>query len=255
MKQYVPLISLFFFISFGQPLVHAQSNAEIDQKLKQAQVYLKNGYPKPAQKELEKVYQTPRGKKHPKVLSTYALVMYENQNLFSALDLLQRAIKYSTESNKVKLKERYNQWSKGLVQVTFLDAFRQPSGRLEIKRTGKIYNKSRKRAFIQVQDQMNKGIPSPYKTYLPYGKYDLIHANGHLDLKLTSAKGSNPVTLELPFRPPIMPMPNHYNKSSSKSKYSILMYTGIGLVVLGAISAGIYFATSEQGPQTFTFTF
>ena len=255
MNLSVLFFSLIFFLCLEPRGVYAQSDAEIDQKLKQAQVYLKNGYPKPAQKELEKIYQTPRGKKHPKVLSTYALIMYENQNLFNALNLLQRAIKYSMKSDQVTLRERYTQWSKGLVQVTFLDAFRQSSGRLEIKRTGKIYNKSRKRAFKQVQDQMNKGIPSPYKTYLPYGKYDLIHANGRLNLKLTSAKGSNPVTLELPFRPPIMPIPSPYSKSTSKSKYSVLMYTGIGLVVLGALGAGIYFATSEPGPQTFTFTF
>ena len=255
MRRHVPLLSLIFLLSLGHSKTYAQSNAEIDQKLKQAQVYLKNGYPKPAQKELEKIYQTPRGKKHPKVLSTYAQIMYANKKLFDALNLMRRAIRYARQSDQGKLTELYTQWSKGWVHVTFLNTFKQTSGRLKIKRLGKIYNKNRKRAFKQVQDQMNKGIPSPYKTYLPYGKYDVFHASGQLELKLDSEKGSRPVTLELPFNPPIMPMPNDYVKSSPKSKYSVLMYTGIGLVVLGALGAGIYFATSEQGPQTFTFTF
>jgi hypothetical protein len=181
--------------------------------------------------------------------------MYQNQHLFKALNLLKKAIRYASGSNQNRLNKQYQQWSKGLVHITFLDTYRNTSGRLEIKRLGKIYNKTRKLAFKQIQDQMNKGISSPYQTYLPYGTYDLSHANGQFELKLSSAKGSKPITLELPFRPPIMPMPNDYTHSSSKSKYSVLMYTGIGLVVLGALGVGIYFATPNQNPQTFTFTF
>ena len=229
---------------------YAEIYSEINHRLKQVHIYIGKGYFKQARKELDELYETPEGRTHSGILRAYAQVFYEESNLRQAIYFIDQARRYTQDDLEFqKLDDLYKEWSNGLVSVTFTDPENLP-GQLKITRKHKLYNKKRKQAFLQSQMEMNKGISSPYETYLPFGTYELIHAQGKRRFTLSDQNQSVPMKLLHPF---IRLEQEARLQSKETSQVSTWVYVGLGVLTVGALGFGIYSLT--QPPTTFTFTF
>ena len=236
------VIALSLSLSAAQPApLRAQpAPPSYEQRINQANLYIRQELYHQALAELEVLLATPQGATDVRVVAAAAEASYRTRDITKALDLLRVARRLSqSPSERHELGERYNAWSSEYGPVRFESSNALRRGALALESDRKILNPERREVFERARERLALGFIPPLSLYLPYGSYT-----------------ANQVPFQLlPSQPmPIVAVPLDSIAAPAEppatSSSNAWVYVSVGGAVLVAVLAGVYFANADPAPKT-----
>lgn len=222
--------------ALAQPL--AQS---YEQRLYQANLYMRQELYAQALIELETLLRTPQGSVDVRVVTAAAEASYKTHDITKALEYLRVARRLSQDPmQRQSLSDRYEAWSSEYGPVRFESANALRFGALTLESERKILSPERREVFEVARARLAQGITPPLSLYLPYGAYLANQVPFQLVPSRPMPIVVAPLTpISAPIDPPQAP--------SSSNKW---VYVSLGGALVVAILTGVYIATSDPEPRS-----